>query len=98
MVVNLDELIEAALLLQEVEGGRLGGCLLQRQVHAFVARRRGSWLAVASPIGIDGMVGAIALALQEEDHRVVGTHRGVHRRLLAADAGGRNVRVKRQRY
>jgi len=44
------------------------------------------------------MVGAIALALQEEDHRVVGTHGGVRRRLLAADAGGRNVRVKRQRY
>jgi hypothetical protein len=23
--------------LQEVEGGRLGGCLLERQVHAFMA-------------------------------------------------------------
>jgi hypothetical protein len=29
VVVNLDELIEAALLLQEVEGGRLGSFLLQ---------------------------------------------------------------------
>jgi hypothetical protein len=48
--------------------------------------------------GIGGMLGAIALASQEEDHRVVGTDRGVRRRLLAADAGGRNTGVKRQRY
>lgn len=36
-VVNLDELIEATLLLQEIKGSRLGGLLLQRQVHPFVA-------------------------------------------------------------
>jgi hypothetical protein len=71
--------------------------LTSAALYVMVYGRRGSWLAVASPIGIDGMGGAIALALQEEDHRVVGTHRGV-RCLLAADAGGRNVRVKRQRY
>jgi hypothetical protein len=33
---NLDELIEAALLLQEVEGCRLGSFLLQGEVHALV--------------------------------------------------------------
>ena len=37
VVVNPDEVIEALLLLQEVEGGRLGGLLLQCQVHALVA-------------------------------------------------------------
>lgn len=44
------------------------------------------------------MLGAIALASQEEDHRVVGTDRGVRRRQLAADAGRRNAGVKRRRY
>ena len=34
---NLDELIEAALLLQEVEGGRLGSFLFQGEVHTFVS-------------------------------------------------------------
>ena len=37
VVVNPHELIEAFLLLQEVEGSRLGGFLLERQVHALVA-------------------------------------------------------------
>ena len=37
LIVKLDEVIEAALLLQEVEGGRLGGFLLERQMHALVS-------------------------------------------------------------
>jgi hypothetical protein len=37
VVVNPDKGVEALLLLQEVEGGGLGGFLLQRQVHALVA-------------------------------------------------------------
>ena len=31
------KVIEAGLLLEEVGAGRLGGLLLERQVHAFVA-------------------------------------------------------------
>src|ERR1043166_1345587 len=37
VVVVLDELIKASLLLQEVLARRLGGFLLQRQVHALVS-------------------------------------------------------------
>src|SRR5207302_11014532 len=37
LVEGADELIEARLLLQEILGGRLGGLLLERQMHAFVA-------------------------------------------------------------
>ena len=37
VVVNLDEFIEAFLLLQEVEGGGLCRFLLQCQMHAFMA-------------------------------------------------------------
>ena len=37
VVVNPDEAIKAFLLLEEVEGGGLGGLLLQGQVHAFVS-------------------------------------------------------------
>ena len=37
IVVNPDEVIEALLLLQEVERGGLGGFILERQVHALVA-------------------------------------------------------------
>ncbi len=37
IVVNLDELIEALLLLQEVERGGLGRLFLEGQVHAFMA-------------------------------------------------------------
>ena len=37
VVVNPDEVIEALLLLQEVEGSGLGGFFLQCQVHALVA-------------------------------------------------------------
>jgi hypothetical protein len=37
IVVNLEEVIEALLLLQEVEGSGLGGFLLEGQVHPFVA-------------------------------------------------------------
>lgn len=36
LVVNLDEVIKALLLLQEVEGGRFGGFLFQGQMHALV--------------------------------------------------------------
>ncbi len=36
VVVNPDELIEALLLLQEVEGSRLSGFILERQVQAFM--------------------------------------------------------------
>jgi len=36
VVVNPNEVIEALLLLQEVEGSGLSGFRLQRQVHAFV--------------------------------------------------------------
>ena len=37
LIVNVHELIEATLLLQEVEGGRLGSLLLQGEVHTLVA-------------------------------------------------------------
>ena len=37
LVVLLEELIEAALLLQEVLGSWLGGFLLQRQMHSLAA-------------------------------------------------------------
>ena len=37
VIVNPDELVEAFLLLQEVEGCGLGGFLLEGQVHALVA-------------------------------------------------------------
>ena len=37
VVVAVDEVIEPGLLLQEVAAGRLGGFLLQRQMHALVA-------------------------------------------------------------
>ena len=37
LVVLLDEVIEVRLLLQEVEGGGLGGFLLERQMHALMA-------------------------------------------------------------
>jgi hypothetical protein len=37
VVEVLDEPVEAALLLQEVTGRRLGGFLLERQMHALVA-------------------------------------------------------------
>ena len=37
VVVALDELVEARLLLQQVLGSRLGGVLLEGQVHAFMA-------------------------------------------------------------
>jgi len=36
VVVNIDEAIDAFLLLEKVEGGRLCGFLFQGQVHAFV--------------------------------------------------------------
>ena len=36
LVKGGDELIEPGLLLQEFLGGRLGGLLLERQVHALV--------------------------------------------------------------
>ena len=36
IVVNLDEGIEALLLLQEIERSGLGGILLQCQMHALV--------------------------------------------------------------
>jgi hypothetical protein len=36
VVEDLDEVIEAGLLLQEVGGGRLGSFFLQSEVHAFV--------------------------------------------------------------
>ena len=36
MVVNLDESVEALLLLEEVEGSGPGGFLLERSVHALV--------------------------------------------------------------
>lgn len=35
-IKNLDEVIEAGLLLEEVDGGRLGGFFLQGEMHAFV--------------------------------------------------------------
>jgi hypothetical protein len=37
LVKDRDELIEATLLLQGVLGSRLGGFLLEREVHALVA-------------------------------------------------------------
>src|SRR5687768_11030800 len=37
LVEALDERIEAGLLLQEVASGRLGGLLLEGEVHAFMA-------------------------------------------------------------
>ena len=37
MVEDVDKVIEAGLLLQEVGGGRLGGFFLQRKMHALVA-------------------------------------------------------------
>src|SRR5437762_7082159 len=37
LVEGGDELIETRLLLQEVLGGRLGGLLLERQMHALMA-------------------------------------------------------------
>jgi hypothetical protein len=37
IIVNLEEVIEPALLLQEVEGSGFSGFFLQGQVHAFVA-------------------------------------------------------------
>ena len=37
LIEGADELIEARLLLQEVLGGRLGGLLLERQMHALMA-------------------------------------------------------------
>jgi hypothetical protein len=36
IVVNPDEIIEAFLLLQEIERGGLGGFFFQSQMHAFV--------------------------------------------------------------
>jgi hypothetical protein len=36
LIEDADELIEAGLLLQEVPGRRLGGFLLQRQMHALM--------------------------------------------------------------
>jgi hypothetical protein len=36
-VEALDERVEACLLLQDVRRGRLGGFLLQREMHALVA-------------------------------------------------------------
>jgi hypothetical protein len=36
IVVNPHEVVEAFLLLQEVERGRLGGFLLEREMNAFV--------------------------------------------------------------
>ena len=36
VIVYLHEGIKALLLLQEVEGGGLGGLLFQGQVHAFI--------------------------------------------------------------
>jgi len=37
VVVNPDEVIEALLLLQEVEGGGFGGFIFECQMHALVA-------------------------------------------------------------
>jgi hypothetical protein len=37
VVEILDEVIELPLLLEEVFGGRFGGFLLERQMHALVA-------------------------------------------------------------
>jgi len=37
LVVNADEVLEAFLLLQEVERSGLGSFVLQRQVHALMA-------------------------------------------------------------
>ena len=36
VVEDLDELVEASLLLQKVDGRRLGGFFLQGEVHALV--------------------------------------------------------------
>ncbi len=38
-VVNLDEVVEAFLLLEEVERGGLDGFLFEREMHALVAGR-----------------------------------------------------------
>ncbi len=37
LIEDADELIELRLLLEEIFGGRLGGFLLQGQMHTFVA-------------------------------------------------------------
>ena len=37
LVEDLDELVEAGLLLEEVGGGRLGGFFFQGEMHAFMA-------------------------------------------------------------
>jgi hypothetical protein len=37
LVVNPDERLEALLLLQGVEGGGLGGLVLEREMHALMS-------------------------------------------------------------
>ncbi len=37
LIEDLDEVVEAGLLLQEVGGRRLGGFFLQGEMHAFMA-------------------------------------------------------------
>ncbi len=52
VIVNPHKVIKALLLLQEVEAGRVGRFLLQRQMHAFMAAIL-FWMAWFDPLNLD---------------------------------------------
>ena len=91
MVEDLNELVEAGLLLQEVAGRRLGGFFLEREMHALVTA------ILLRSTGFDAL--DANTEAQPPDRKFAQVEQGVSRSegnaVIAADVGGQATLLKK---